>query len=122
MKTKSKMKAVIRDPRLAGESRPSRAKDRVAKHMQKSCTPVPTNTLKSMGLVAGGRNTSPCTSFQPLSSLASSRVDGSLYCAISLRSARSRIMAIMTVKKSTIMKELQMENQCTFSFGVFADR
>lgn len=96
MKTKRRMKAVMSEPLFAGESNPSNAKVNVAKHMQKSCTPVPKNTLtnvdqplsqasqemtylKSMGYVVGGRKTSPCTSFQPLSSFASSRALGSLY-------------------------------------------
>ena len=79
MKTKMRMKAVRRDPRLAGERSPMRAKLRVAKVMRPSCTPVPTMTANSMGAVCGGRNTSACTSFHPLSSLASSRAATSLY-------------------------------------------
>jgi len=38
-KTKSRTKAVIRDPRLAGERNPSRAKIRVANVIDSSCTP-----------------------------------------------------------------------------------
>ena len=49
MKTKRRIKAVMSDPLFAGESRPSSAKERVAKPMQNSCTPVPMNTLKSIG-------------------------------------------------------------------------
>lgn len=45
MNTNSRMKAVMSEPLFAGDSSPSSAKDRVAKHMQNSCTPVPTNTL-----------------------------------------------------------------------------
>ena len=62
--------------------------------------------LNSMGMVEEGRNTSPCTSFQPDSSLASSITFGSLYWAMSLRRARSRIIEIITVRNSTIMIEL----------------
>ena len=65
------MEAVRRAPREAGESMPSMAKKMVMNIMQKSWMPEPTSETKRRAL-GGGRKTSPCTSFQPVSSMLSS--------------------------------------------------
>jgi len=85
----------------------------------RSCTPEPMNTDNAMGpnVPLGGRNTSPCTNFQPLSSTASSNV-ASLYRAMSLHTTRTMIMATMHVSNTTTNTELVMENQCTPSSEV----
>lgn len=59
---------------LAGLRNPRKAKVIVDKVIAKTCIPVPHNIERSMGLNEGGRKTSPCTSFHPLSSWASSSV------------------------------------------------
>ena len=59
------------EPRFAGERKPTAAKMMVMMAIRKSCTPVPTSTQNIIGIVAGGRNTSACTSFQPDSSRSS---------------------------------------------------
>eukprot|EP00965_Chrysotila_dentata_P257281 6212837-Pleurochrysis_carterae.AAC.5 len=66
MRVKSSSVAVKRPPRLAGERKPSIAHTMEMSDMPSSCMPVPTLTLSSSGY-GGGRSTSPCTSFQPLS-------------------------------------------------------
>lgn len=53
---------------LAGLRNPRKAKVMVDKVIAKTCIPVPHNIERSMGLNEGGRKTSPCTSFHPLSS------------------------------------------------------
>jgi len=65
--------AVMRPPRLAGDKKPSSANTSVMVDMEMTCTPLPTST-ESMSGCDGGRKTSPCTSFQPVSSCASSCV------------------------------------------------
>jgi hypothetical protein len=55
------------------------------------------------------------TSFQPVSSCASSADSSSLYCEMSRRSVRIMIIATMPVRNSTIMSELMMENQWIWS-------
>ena len=70
--TKMKINAVTNDPRYAGDNKPNKQNDNVATIIRPSCTPDPTNTQKSIGLVFGGLKTSPWTIFQPTSSLASS--------------------------------------------------
>mmetsp|Transcript_39507 Transcript_39507/g.88388 ORF Transcript_39507/g.88388 Transcript_39507/m.88388 type:complete len:286 (+) Transcript_39507:267-1124(+) len=117
MQQKSRSCAVSRAPRLAGLKKPSNANSRVEPVMQKSWAPVPISTAKSIFAFPGARNTSACTSFQPDSSLASSRASGSLYCAMSLFNVRTKIIATITVRKTTIMVELVMENQWMFSSG-----
>ena len=61
MKTKSKMKAVVKEPLFFGESIPSMVNVRVATlmSMQISWTPFPAKTLRSIDKVVGGRKTSP---------------------------------------------------------------
>ena len=59
------------EPRFAGERKPTAAKMMVMMAIRKSCTPVPMSTQNIIGIVAGGRNTSACTSFQPDSSRSS---------------------------------------------------
>mmetsp|Transcript_9611 Transcript_9611/g.33800 ORF Transcript_9611/g.33800 Transcript_9611/m.33800 type:complete len:219 (-) Transcript_9611:698-1354(-) len=117
MNTNSSSMAVTRPPRLAGERKPKTANTISVTAIMSTCTPEPTSTDSTMGpnQPLGGRKTSACTSFQPDSSCESSSVDSSLYLAMSRFSARIRIMAIMPVRKSTIMRELMMENQCTSS-------
>ena len=78
MKTKSSSIAVISPPRLAGERKPSTAKHIVMIDIASVCTPVPTKTESSIGS-AGGRKTSPWTSFQPVSSSISSDASIALY-------------------------------------------
>jgi hypothetical protein len=76
--------------------------------------PVPTRPQKS-GKSGGKRKTSPCTCFHPVSSGASPRGSSSSACVRYLcRSdlrVRIRISATRPTRKSTIMKELKMENQ-----------
>jgi hypothetical protein len=61
MKTKSKMKAVVKEPLFSGESNPSMVNVRVATlmSMQISHTPVPSKMLRSIDKVARVRKTSP---------------------------------------------------------------
>src|SRR5690242_5064968 len=63
--------AVINPPRFAGERNPNTAKNIKTTVMAAIWTPVPVNTDKSIGENEGGRKTSPCTSFHPVSSNAS---------------------------------------------------
>jgi hypothetical protein len=106
--------AVMRPPRLAGDRKPSTAKHIVMDAMPSSCTPVPA-AHASVPASAGGRKTSPCTIFHPLSSAASSTLSSSLYWLMSRRSVRTMIMATMPDRKRTIMSELTMENQWMLS-------
>ncbi len=57
------------EPRLAGLRKPTAANPTVQRPIMRSCAPVPTKTVRSMGAVVGGRKTSACTSFHPDSSL-----------------------------------------------------
>lgn len=66
----------MRPPLLAGERKPRTAKMRTASAMLRTWAPEPTRTERKRGM-AGARNTSPCTSFHPVSSCASS-TDSSL--------------------------------------------
>mmetsp|Transcript_108723 Transcript_108723/g.316358 ORF Transcript_108723/g.316358 Transcript_108723/m.316358 type:complete len:217 (-) Transcript_108723:807-1457(-) len=118
IKTYRRRRAVSNEPRFAGERKPRSAKPRAATAIIASCTPVPTMTEYSIGESDGGRKTSVWTSFQPLSSFASSAVAASLYCAMSELRVRTRIMATMTVRKTTIIVELVMENQWILSSGL----
>jgi len=71
MSTKMSSMPMMIEPRLAGDRKPMAA-NRISRKVQMiSCMPVPASTQKSMGKSTGGRNTSACTSFQPLSSLSS---------------------------------------------------
>lgn len=58
---------------------------------------------------AGGRNTSPCTSFQPYSSWASSSVCMLLYVLISCLKVRKIIIPTTPVRNNTIIKLLTIE-------------
>uniref|UniRef100_A0A0E0E4H7 Uncharacterized protein n=1 Tax=Oryza meridionalis TaxID=40149 RepID=A0A0E0E4H7_9ORYZ len=102
--------AVMRPPLFDGERRPRMAKSSVTSSIPRNCTPVPTNT-HSVPARAGGRNTSPCTSFHPVSSCASSCVSSWLYLEMSRYSVLSMIMASIPDKNSTIISEFTMENQ-----------
>ena len=95
---------------MAGERKPSTAKIIVITVIVKVCTPVPTRTESIMGM-RGGRKTSPCTSFQPVSSSTSSVTSVALYLARSRCSVRIMIIATMPVRKRTIISELTIENQ-----------
>jgi hypothetical protein len=57
--------------------------------------------------------TSPCTSFQPVSSSTSSAASVALYRLKSRWRVRIMIMATMPERKSTIMSELTIENLLT---------
>merc|ERR1719399_1036235 len=100
----------MRPPRLAGERKPSTAKTIVITAIEKVCTPVPTRTESIMG-ARGGRKTSPCTSFQPVSSSTSSAASMALYRLKSRCSVRIMIIATMPERKRTIISELTIENQ-----------
>ena len=108
---KSMSMAVIRPPRFAGLRNPSSANTMVTNVMTRSWTPVPTYTESSAG-AGGGRKTSPCTSFHPVSSCASSRLSNSLYCEMSRRSVRTMIIATIPERKMRIMALFTTENQC----------
>ena len=69
--TKSTSTAVARDPRFAGLRKPAAAKTSEIVAQPSTWQPVPTQTQNSMGRRSGGRKTSACTSFQPLSSRSS---------------------------------------------------
>ena len=97
MKTKSSSTAVIRPPRLAGDRKPSVANTMVTRVMPNSCTPVPASTA-SQEAAAGGRKTSPCTSFHPVSSCASSALSSWLYLEMSRCSVRIMIIATMPLR------------------------
>mmetsp|Transcript_13388 Transcript_13388/g.56211 ORF Transcript_13388/g.56211 Transcript_13388/m.56211 type:complete len:288 (+) Transcript_13388:1806-2669(+) len=102
--------AVISAPRFAGLRKPRSANTSVTANMHATCAPVPTSAL-SRSKSLGGRNTSPCTNFQPLSSAASSAVSSSLYLVMSRRSVRSMMSATIPDRNSTIIMEFTMENQ-----------
>ena len=70
--------AVSNPPRLAGERKPSIAQKMEMADIPRSCMPTPTEAESNRG-IAGGRSTSPCTSFQPLSSASSSFSSIELY-------------------------------------------
>jgi len=59
----------------------------------------------------GLRKTSPCTSFQPVSSADSSTPASSLYFVMSRCNVRNKIIATMPDKNNMIMRELRIENQ-----------
>ena len=59
-------------PRLSGEMYPHSASTTDATSMRPTCTPVPTIALSSISPCSGGRNTSACTIFHPLSSVSTS--------------------------------------------------
>ena len=84
------MAAVSKAPRDAGESIPSMAKKMVMAIMQNICTPEPMMAANSR-LLVGGRKTSPCTSFHPVSSMLSSKSSSVLYLAMSLKTFLSKI-------------------------------
>mmetsp|Transcript_786 Transcript_786/g.3242 ORF Transcript_786/g.3242 Transcript_786/m.3242 type:complete len:313 (-) Transcript_786:443-1381(-) len=109
---KSVSAAVISPPRLAGDKKPSTANTITTKVMKSSCVPVPTRSASDVAC-AGARNTSPCTSFHPLSSCASSIVSRALYLEMSRFNKRTRIMATMALRNSTTKHEFTTENQCT---------
>lgn len=69
---------------------PSMAKKMVIAIMQNICTPDPMIAAKSL-LFVGGLNTSPWTSFQPVSSMLSSRSSSVLYLAMSLEEDKKLI-------------------------------
>mmetsp|Transcript_27831 Transcript_27831/g.91095 ORF Transcript_27831/g.91095 Transcript_27831/m.91095 type:complete len:273 (-) Transcript_27831:677-1495(-) len=114
MMQKRRSIAVMRPPRLAGERKPSTAKPSVMTVIPRSCTPVPTHTERSEKF-SGARKTSPCTSFHPVSSCASSAVSSWLYLEMSRWSVRNMMSATIPLKKSTIMSELTMLNQWIWS-------
>mmetsp|Transcript_39708 Transcript_39708/g.55393 ORF Transcript_39708/g.55393 Transcript_39708/m.55393 type:complete len:243 (-) Transcript_39708:640-1368(-) len=101
---------VIKPPRVAGDRNPRQAKKRVTHTTPMICDPVPRSTERSIGF-PGGRKTSPCTSFQPNSSCASSDSSALLYREISLCRVRTRITPIMHDRKTTMINELTIENQ-----------
>ena len=113
MSTNSVSKAVSNDPRFAGTRSQGRQKLR-PQCLPRHCTPVPTTTAKD-ALNFGGRNTSPCTSFQPLSSRSSAFLPrwGSCYSARDPCKVRTIIIATIVVRKTPISTELIIENQCT---------
>lgn len=65
--TYNTMAQVIRAPLLAGLKNPRHAKAKVTSVIQKTWQPEPRRTDNNIPL-RGGRNTSPCTNFQPNSS------------------------------------------------------
>lgn len=90
-----KIADVIRDPRVAGEIMPN-IENRIAMVIiQNSWHPLPMITENSSKF-SGGRKTSPCTSFQPVCSSASS-ASSSLYLAMSLRRVRTMINALRDI-------------------------
>ena len=118
LNTNKKIPAVPRLPRFAGLSTPITLSTILPTTILNTCVPVPTHTANQLANF-GGRKTSPCTSFQPVSSAASSAVSRSLYAEMSLRSVRSMIIATIPVKNSSTINELTMLNQCTsFDVGI----
>mmetsp|Transcript_12082 Transcript_12082/g.33979 ORF Transcript_12082/g.33979 Transcript_12082/m.33979 type:complete len:249 (-) Transcript_12082:49-795(-) len=110
MRVNSSIMDCRRLPRWAGDRRPRTAKKRVTTDMPSTCIPDPTETankVENLGL----RKTSPCTSFQPVSSLASSAVATSLYWVMSRCKVLNMIMATMPDKKTKISREFKMANQ-----------
>mmetsp|Transcript_25983 Transcript_25983/g.53999 ORF Transcript_25983/g.53999 Transcript_25983/m.53999 type:complete len:218 (+) Transcript_25983:381-1034(+) len=71
MHTNIRIIAMSSDPRLLGERKPNTAKAMVKQLIPRTCTPLPMKTA-SKDACFGGLNTSPNTSFHPVSSLASS--------------------------------------------------
>ena len=105
------MAAVRRAPREAGLSIPSMAKKIVMASIVKIWIPDPMTAAKSL-LLYGGLNTSPCTSFQPVSSMLSSLSSSAmLYLAMSFLRVLMMIMVMMPDRKKTTTTELMMENQ-----------
>ena len=102
-----KTEAVRRAPLEAGESMPSMAKNIVMNIMQKSWIPEPTSETKRR-LLGGGRKTSPCTSFQPVSSMLSSTSSSMLYLAMSR--LRVRMMIILQIKRTSAIREVYIKS------------
>lgn len=112
--------AIIRDPRRAGLRKPTADKQIENKTVNPSCAPEPQNTQKSIGEVDGGRNTSACTNFHPLSSTSSSSTPApisasALYAAISRRRFRTKMDITNRLKNNTTKIEFVMEYQCTLA-------
>lgn len=78
--------------------------------MPRSWEPVPMQTERAPG-AGGGRKTSPCTSFHPVSSAVSSTVSSWLYCVMSLRNVRIMIIATIPERNSKIIMLFTTENQ-----------
>jgi hypothetical protein len=71
---------------------------------------VPTSAASVPGR-AGGLNTSPCRSFHPVSSCASSSASSSLYREMSRFRVRTMIIATIPERKSMTSAELATLNQ-----------
>jgi hypothetical protein len=71
MSTNSNSIPIMIEPRFAGLKNPTAAKTMRKNAQKTSCMPVPTMTQKNMGMSVGGRKTSACTSFHPVSSRSS---------------------------------------------------
>ena len=105
------MAAVRRAPLLAGLNIPNMAKKIVMASIVKICIPDPMTAANNL-LLNGGLNTSPWTSFHPVSSMLSSLYSSAmLYLAMSFLSVRMMIMVMMPDRKNTTTTELMMENQ-----------
>ena len=71
IKTKRKRAAVNRAPLDDGDNIPNIAKAIVINIIHRICRPAPRRDDNSLAFL-GGLNTSPCTNFQPVSSIVSS--------------------------------------------------
>mmetsp|Transcript_42627 Transcript_42627/g.101457 ORF Transcript_42627/g.101457 Transcript_42627/m.101457 type:complete len:258 (+) Transcript_42627:381-1154(+) len=107
------------DPLCAGEKNPRAARMRVRIDMSSSCIPVATYTERSWA-IGGGREISPCTSFQPVSSRSAWGSSGAsaLYFWRSLRRMREKIMPTIPERKTRITIELMIENQWMLSLVI----
>mmetsp|Transcript_205 Transcript_205/g.541 ORF Transcript_205/g.541 Transcript_205/m.541 type:complete len:260 (-) Transcript_205:865-1644(-) len=114
MKTKKRIMTSSSEPLFEGERKPSTANEMVQHDIPKTCIPDPMKTASSEACF-GGRNTSPYTSFHPVSSRASSRASSLwsswLYLYKSFLRILSMIMATIPDRKSRMTDELTMLNQ-----------
>mmetsp|Transcript_28897 Transcript_28897/g.42838 ORF Transcript_28897/g.42838 Transcript_28897/m.42838 type:complete len:210 (+) Transcript_28897:653-1282(+) len=85
-------------------------------NVAKICIPVPTATHKILGKCFGGRKTSPCKSFHPVSSIPSSN-SSSLYCKMSFLSVRTIMIATEMVRTKRTKRPFKMANVWTLSLG-----
>ena len=80
----------------------------------KSCEPLPTNTARNIPL-RGGLNTSPCTSFQPNSSWASS-------CCMGLQNDQASLPMIFFTHKMVMICYINVVTRLSFFVHIQDDR
>mmetsp|Transcript_43644 Transcript_43644/g.64010 ORF Transcript_43644/g.64010 Transcript_43644/m.64010 type:complete len:234 (+) Transcript_43644:559-1260(+) len=117
-KTYSMIIVVSICPLSMGDRNPNNERKMVNTMEAPICAPVPVATQRSMIKLAGGRKTSPCMSFHPLSPPSSnvSRSENvALYALISFFNERIMIPPNAAERKLAIMRAFTTENICDVS-------